>query len=585
MPWSIRRLLTPLLSAALLLAVTANSFAQRPSGPELLPHSTLAMIRIADVPQLAERFQQIALGKVFQDPQMQPLVSRLYGAAQDAFGKNAERLGLPLDQLLSVPQGEICVAFVAPADQDAGVVILIDSKDKVDRARKLIPTLQEAVRRIAERLGSQSTRLGVEERDGTLIGTTTKELMDTVLANFGGAPLEKTLADNDKYNAVINRCLAGGDQPQISWYTDPIALTRCLASDSFAATFLALFPALGLDGLEAVGGTITLAAGDFDTVQHVHMLLDNPRLGLVDAIGLRSGDMTPETWVPGECVSYLTIHWDLRHTFRACSQLFNGIMGDGAFENRVRGGFDWLGVDFEKEIMPQLTGRASVTQWIERPVRLNSATTIGGIQLGDPKAFKPILDKIVQKYSGNLERHRYGDVTYWSIKGENLGFFPWQWQDIRQQNEMKKRGVVLRERLSCFGIVNDCLVLTDSLKAFQEAIAAQTNLDNSLSTSLEYKLIASKIRSQPGGNAPGMMQFQRPEEGFRLLYDLATADETKNRLQRAEKNSLFGSVNQALKDHPLPPFSVLAEYMAPGGGMITNDESGIHYTTFTLKRK
>ena len=36
---------------------------------------------------------------------------------------------------------------------------------------------------------------------------------------------------------------------------------------------------------------------------------------------------------------------------------------------------------------------------------------------------------------------------------------------------------------------------------------------------------------------------------------------------------------------PLPPFPVLAQYLAPGGGMLTSDETGIHYTGFVLKRK
>jgi hypothetical protein len=44
-------------------------------------------------------------------------------------------------------------------------------------------------------------------------------------------------------------------------------------------------------------------------------------------------------------------------------------------------------------------------------------------------------------------------------------------------------------------------------------------------------------------------------------------------------------LNQALSQNPLPPFAVLAEYMAPAGGMIVNDETGIHYMTFTLKRQ
>ena len=73
---------------------------------------------------------------------------------------------------------------------------------------------------------------------------------------------------------------------------------------------------------------------------------------------------------------------------------------------------------------------------------------------------------------------------------------------------------------------------------------------------------------------------------MRFWYDLANAENTRKRLsEQAEQNRFFGSLNQALKDNPLPPFDVLAEYMAPGGGMLVNDDTGIHYTTFTLKRQ
>jgi hypothetical protein len=136
------------------------------------------------------------------------------------------------------------------------------------------------------------------------------------------------------------------------------------------------------------------------------------------------------------------------------------------------------------------------------------------------------------------------------------------------------------------GIIGDTLLMTDSLKAYQEAINVHTNPENNLSNSLEFKLIANKISRQPGGDAPGALQFSRPEEGLRFWYDLVQAENTRQRLgEMAERRRFFGAVNQALKDHPLPPFEVLAEYLAPAGGMITLDETGIHYMTFTLKRK
>jgi hypothetical protein len=581
----------PLLAAMVCLLIFSHkAIAQRPTAPQILPLTTLAVLRIADTPLLVERFKQTAIGQIGQDPRMKPLVGQLYQAVQDAFKQVQDRIGLPLDQLLRIPQGEVCVGFVASRDFDEqpGLIIIIDTKDQVAQARKLLSFAEEIAHRngggkSSEKFGDQEittyTGLGPGrvfsvERDGSFLFATTKEVMDTVLANLSGAGLEKTLADSDKYNTVMSSCLGSGDeQPHVSWYVDPIALIRRLASGSLAATGLALFPVLGLDGLQAVGGTMTFASGDFDQVQHFHVLLDNPRVGVIDAIALRPGDMTPEIWVPADCVSYSTIHWDLQHTFNVSARLYNGIMGDGALQQQIRTKVsDPLGADFEKEIMPHLSGRATHVQWVEKPVRINSITTMIGLQLRDPKAAQPIVDKILQRHSDRMEKQRYGTVSYWAIKGA--------------QRRQRETGLEMREPLPCFGIVGDYLLMTDSLKAFQEAVTAQADSERSLSTALEFKLIAGKIKRQRGGDAPGAIQFQRPEEGLRFWYDLANAESTRKRLsEQGSKNPFFGSVDRALRDNPLPPFSVISQYLAPGGGMLVNDETGFHYTTFTLKRK
>jgi hypothetical protein len=41
----------------------------------------------------------------------------------------------------------------------------------------------------------------------------------------------------------------------------------------------------------------------------------------------------------------------------------------------------------------------------------------------------------------------------------------------------------------------------------------------------------------------------------------------------------------ALEANPLPPFSEIAKYLAPGGGMLVSDETGLHYTAFALRRE
>lgn len=586
----VNRLLSQWLFAAVLLATLASAQpakAQRLTAPDVLPEPTLAVIRIPDAQLLVERFKNTTLGQIGQDPRIKPLVGQLYKSAQDAFKQIEGQIGLPLDQILKIPQGEICVAFVAPPDleQEAGLVVVIDTKDQAASARQLIATAEKIAQskgggRAIQRFGQEEIAVftGLApvpvycvDREGLFIFATARSHIESIIANSTGGGLEKTLADSEKFHVVMNRCVgADEDQPQLIWYADPIALVRRLASGSLAATGLALFPVLGLDGVQAVGGSMTFATPEYDEIQHYHLLLDNPRYGVVDAVALASGDMQPESWVPADCVTYSTLHWNVQKTLAVASRLFNSIMGDGELERQLQTRIsEPLGADFEKEIVPLLTGRFTHAQWVEKPVRINSITTLVGVHLRDAQAFQPTLDKILQKHSSRLEKQHYGAFDYWLIKA----------------GRQRDLGPNLRVPTPCVGIIGDSLVMTDSLKAYQEAIASHTN-ETGLANSLDFKLIANKVGRQRGGDAPASLQFSRPEEGLRFWYDLALSENTRQRLSEgADKNRFFGSLNQALKDNPLPPFSVLAEYCAPGGGMITSDETGIHYMTFTLKRK
>jgi hypothetical protein len=73
---------------------------------------------------------------------------------------------------------------------------------------------------------------------------------------------------------------------------------------------------------------------------------------------------------------------------------------------------------------------------------------------------------------------------------------------------------------------------------------------------------------------------------MRSFYDLATSPTTRRKLEElAQTNQALRALNDALKANPLPPFSEINKYLAPAGGMMISDETGIHYTAFGLKRE
>jgi hypothetical protein len=562
--------------------------AQRPVAPKLLPEQTLAYFRILDTPQLIERFRETSLGRMGADEQIKPLVSEFYAALQELWTNIEERVGLPLDQVLSIPQGEICVAFVAVPDGPSGLVVIIDVKDRIVSVKKLLEkgdafAAENRIAKTTERLDGYEINLYANEqgrvqavqmeRDGAIVITSSKDVMQGVLNAWDGKA-EKTFADNDRFNTIMSRCQGTPDDPaQITYYADPVQIARIAARGNVAAqTGLALLPVLGIDGIQGVGGSMLFASGEFDSVSHFHLLLESPRSGVVEMLAMGSGETTPERWVPNDAMSYTTLHWKVDETYRLGSKLYNSLMAEGAAEAEVKRRVEsLLGLDFETEVLPAIEGRVSMVAWVEKPIKLNSQTNIVGIKLRDAKEFEPTFEKVRERFAENLEKRDFAGTTFYAIKTPP------------PRNPPPPN---IRVPDPCVALLGDYLILTDSSQALREVIITHSEPGASLAAELDYKLIASKIRRQNGGETPGLVQFTRPEVGMKLLYDLALSEDTQGALARqAESNQFFGRLERAMKDNPLPPFSVIARYFAPAGAMMVNDETGFHYTGFTLKRK
>jgi hypothetical protein len=200
------------------------------------------------------------------------------------------------------------------------------------------------------------------------------------------------------------------------------------------------------------------------------------------------------------------------------------------------------------------------------------------VGLADAAAAKALLAKVVAKYEGQLEAKEFGGVTYYRVLTPG--------GDSAEETPAPDGPPRPPRPRPCFAIVGNDLVIADRPSALEKAIATAADPGASLGGSIEFKLIVSKLGRLPGGKAPGMFSFSRPEEGYRYWYEMATSEATRERLARqAERNPFFAALNKALEEHPLPPFAVFQQYLAPGGAIITSDERGFHYTGFTLRRK
>jgi hypothetical protein len=340
-----------------------------------------------------------------------------------------------------------------------------------------------------------------------------------------------------------------------------------------AQTALAALPVVGADGLLALGGSITMANEEYDSFVQAHLITDEPRTGVLAALALGSGDPTPEDWVPHDVASYQTIYWDFDNTRQEVATLYDSFRGAEAFQKElVDRASEFLGVDLLEDVIDAMDGRLSLSSWFTRPARINGVAYLGGIRLKADNEFAETLARIVEHTDNNLEQKTYAGFTIY--------FTP------KQELDETAVAVPFQKMQLVFGVVDDYLLIANGLEFIERAIAARSNSAKSLENELDFKLIASKLRRQPGGKTPGRFVFERPEEGLRMLYELATAESTRASLAKgAEGNELLGKLNKALNDNPLPPFATLKKYLAPTGSMIIADEKGFHYVGFGLRRK
>jgi hypothetical protein len=245
---------------------------------------------------------------------------------------------------------------------------------------------------------------------------------------------------------------------------------------------------------------------------------------------------------------------------------------EGAFSDLVRARFsNQLGVDLQNEVLPALGGRVTMVTRVQRPIRLNSEATAVGVKLKDGEAFQKVLEKVVAKFPDALERQSYGATTYYRIR------MPTPPQDQNQE--------LIRQPEPALVLLGDYLIASDSVKFIEQCVITKSSPDASLAADLEFKLVASRVQRHAGGRQPALIAFQRPEENLRALYELATAEATRQQLSRAAgENPFFRALDGALTKNPLPPFDVIARYLAPSGAMLISDETGFHYIAFGLKR-
>ncbi len=598
------------------LAVAQQEDASRLTAPQLFPDTTLAYLRIDDVAKTRESLGQSTLGKLGNDEKLKPILSEFYGSLVNNTQQLQDAIGLNLDELLSLPTGELAIALL-PADrpianvdrqskdgntqvrvriQSPSIAVLLDAGQEITGVQVILARIRSAT---AERMVAEEKtvdrltlvtytnpnrareRFGYFIDGGVFVASTDLDVLDRLANVWLGRQADwQSLADNRRFTSLLARCVGTqGERPQVSFYFDPLATARSVVPPSaMATTVFAVLPALGIDGIQAIGGSVILAPPDFDSISHLHVLLSSPRRSILGLLRPQSGSTTPEIFVPDSAASYFTINWNIKATLQAVEQLFDQFRGEGAFEKEVIGRVSSrLGFDFRKDFLDNIEGRLTMLQGIVRPMRINSGSNVYAIKLNHPKIFEEtVLPKLVELAGRN--NRPLGVEQFGSMQAHVF--------EPRPRRTPAPNPETIRMPEICFTLFEDYLIISDSRYMLGQISRCISEPETRLSESLDFQMISERVAAQLQGRESSALSYARPEESLQLFYELARDSQNIERLREMSKNNgFFKALVEALDKHKLPEFSVIAKYLAPGGGFLLDEETGLHYMSFALRRE
>jgi len=598
----------------LLLAVAcSNAFGwqndKRPPSDELLPETTVLYLQARDIPELIEDMQSSNFGRMMADESIAPLMDELWAQAKEGFQDLAESqdIGLSLTDLTSLPHGEICFAAIAPRRQDMQFVMIVDIDDESESLNKVLDRGRELAEGDGATIEDEETedavfttiqgsgggpQMTVFRKDGSVVITTNRELSQQILDRWLKRPIEdiRPLKDNRKFVTIMNRCRGTKEvQPEFRMFMDPVeffkSVTRGNAGAQLAVGFL---PVLGLDGLLALGGSSILNEGEFQSVNHFHIMLANPRAGIVEMLAMKPSDYKPGPWVPDNVMNYMATSWDVDRMFAELTKIVNTFAGDGVFEQQIEDNINnQLDLDFKDDVLAAIDGTFTWIQWGEPPARVNSQSNGIALGLRDVEKAEETFKKIIDRINEEL-----GEDSSQMVEESHKGVTMWRFDDPAQRERfemMREEGnmqVNLRAPEPSFAFVGDYLVFGDSAGIVKACIEADKGDIPRLNENEKFKMISDKMTRLLGTDMPTGLIFSQPEYIFEQWLEVAKGDDVKGFLStQAEDNQYVDGVRRALEDNPLPDFEKIRKYFAPSGAFVTSDDTGYHILQFEVKAK
>jgi hypothetical protein len=524
------------------------------------------MVSTPSVPDFAQQLQKTSYGQLLAEPKLQPLINELKSKVQEAFQQEVQAdLGVSLNDLLALPQGELTFAILEKPARKLSAVLMFESGQNEATLETLLKKLdgalvREGAEHSTQELGDVQVhvyKLPIDARNnpfnsllyfrdkGYVVFGSDLAALKAVQELRSGSSAD-CLAKADVYAYIQQKCQSSNEAPVMTWYLDLVGLVKAALNlgnnPQQAAIAAAMMPILGFDKLKGMGGCAMLDVDQFDGVSKSFIYAEQPPAGVLGALQFPAADLQPPAWVSADVASYFSLNWDADGAYLAVESLIDSLQGPGAtakvlesFANPDEG----PGVHLKKDVIDLLTGRIDV---VMQPPRLR----------GDEPPVPEFAVSVGLKDAAKMKRT--------IAKAVESDDFPGSARQIDGQTvyELPVQGGMQMS----FAVGGDALVLAASAELIDRILKGQSR--SALAQSKEFSRFAKEIPKRVS-----IVSFQRSDSQVDALLDM---------LQKEGANLLDG-----FDASRLPDAEVIKKYMRPTCTYIVPDKKGALMVGFSLK--
>lgn len=558
-----------LMSTAILCSLVPGLFGRvvaaddDATGARLLPKNTLIYFSAPSIPDSRKSFESSAMGGLFRDPDMQPFLADVKTQIATWSETVEEHLGVTIDDLLSIPQGELTFALVErPARKLAPVLIVDYDKDK-ETINRLLKKLHESLDGDTAEHSTETIEevpvqvfkfkdqpkdnpfqtLAYFDDDSCLVFSTEVAALTAVLQRWEGDSTD-TLADNDVYKAILDKCQEGSTEPEIVWFINPIGLIQAglgmaqakVPQAGLAGLFL---PTLGLDRLKGWGGVAYAKTEKFEELYKSFVYADQPK-GVLDVFQFPASELAPPAWVSAQTGSYFSANWNLAQAYQAIETMVDGVYGRGFTAKQLDAvAEDGPEIHPKRDLIDLLEGRFHVLQGSEKSDDEDDSTEqfLLAVHVKDVAQFKKTLSKAVAAGEGQVEQREFNGETIYEVSAGP-------------------------DQLISAAVASGCLVVTNNAAWLERMM--RSGSEPTLADSPEYKKVSRHFPAKVS-----MLSYASPDSQFKSIYESLRSQENFDFLDGIDLTKL-------------PPFETVKKYLRPSGSYVVPDAKGALYVEFLI---